>query len=413
MGILSPPNTKYTDTYDQARFRLVWNLSIVFALFILILSILSLSNENYEPVSYIVSFTISIAAIVALKLTKRYEVVSKVIAIAGFGIVSYTFLGLSDVINYTTPMWLVINVLFTYFTCGRRWGGTILALDMLAISLFFYFKFQDNMEGLPVYTDRDMHLFVIEYAIIGIIMGYFLHMFVSTTYFAERKVKVSNKRLNTHNTLISRQNEEKEVMLKEIHHRVKNNLQVITSLLRLQSYEIEDEKSREHFTEAIDRIKAMALIHEKMYQKEMLQNFDLESYVSSLAKDLLKTYSIDKNVQFKIESSVKHIGSKAIVPLALLFNELISNSLKHAFTEVSLPMITIVLMDIDEKEIELTYADNGQWKEGGEASFGQELISSMTDQLDGGFDLTKGSEGTRYVFQLKNLRERFDEGEGM
>lgn len=409
MGLLSPPNTSYTDFYDQARYKLVWNVSMVFASMILILSVLSLSYDNYEPTSYIIALVFSIGAIVTLGITRRYEIISKIIAIGGLGIVSYTFLGLSNVINYTTPMWLVINVLFTYFTCGRRWGGTILGLNIVVITIYFYFKFQDNIAGLPVYTDWDMHLFVIEYGIIGIIMGYFLHMFVTTNYLAERKVKSSNQELNAHNSLITKQNEEKEVMLKEIHHRVKNNLQVITSLLRLQSYEIEDEKSRVHFTEAIDRIKAMALIHEKMYKKEMLENFDLESYVNSLADDLLETYSVGRKIEFNIESSIDHLGSKTIVPLALLFNELISNSLKHAFVDTEKPLIKVIIKDVSSDEFELIFADNGKWKESGKASFGQELISSMTDQLDGTYRLTKSSDGTRYDFNLKNLREKFDE----
>lgn len=409
MGFPFSPNTKYTDFYDQARFKLVWNISFIFALLMVVLVTLSLTNNNYEPISYLVTLALSTGSLVALFVSRKYEIVSRIISISGLVVVSYTFLGLNNVLNYTTPLWMVIDVLFAYFTCGRRWGGTILGFNMVIVSLYFYLKFQDNLEGIPLFTDRDMHLYVIEYSVIGIILGYFLHMFVTTNYYAESKVKVVNERLNTHNALISKQNAEKDVMLKEIHHRVKNNLQVITSLLRLQSYEIEDDKSRTHFKEAIDRIKAMALIHEKMYQKEMLYNFDFESYVKSLSIELLAAYSTEKNVDFSISSNVTNIGSRTIVPLALLLNELISNSIKHAFDNSNEPRIIINLTNEGNNDFKMIYSDNGQWKGNSSTSFGQELINSMTEQLEGSIKLEKDDNGTSYTFVLMNIMERFDE----
>ena len=410
MGFLTAPSTTYKNFYDQARFNLVWYISLVFTGFILLLTAVNFSNEFYEPFPYLVAFVMSSSSIITLRLTRKYEVMSIIISISGFAITSYTMLALSDVIQYTTPMWIVINILFTYFTLGRKWGYVVLGLQFIVLCYFFYFKFQDNLSGLPVYDDMDVHYFVLEYAIAIGFIAYFLHMFVTTTYYAERKYKVSNTRLNTHNTLISKQNREKEIMLKEIHHRVKNNLQVITSLLRLQSYEIEDEENAVKFHEAISRIKAMALIHEKMYQKEMLENFDLSNYIESLSKDLLDTYSVNRDVAFKIESNIEQLGTRTIVPLALLFNELITNSLKHAFEDVHEPLITIVLFYTSNEYFELNYSDNGKWKDGSKTSFGQELISTMTEQLDGTYDLLKGGEGTSYHFTLKNLSERFDEG---
>jgi two-component sensor histidine kinase len=375
----------------------------------MVLTALNFSNEDYAPTPYLMAFIMALGSLIWLRMVRRYEIISRLISLGGFAILSYTLLGLNNVIQYTTPLWVVINVLFTYFTIGRSWGTTILGLHLVVFSIFFYQKFQSNLEGLPTYSDQDIHFFVIEYAIAFALIAYFLHMFVTTTYHAERKFKVSNSRLNNKNSLISKQNEEKEVMLKEIHHRVKNNLQVITSLLRLQSYEIEDEENTSKFNEAISRVKAMALIHEKMYQRDMLENFDMESYIRSLSTDLIETYSIHKHVEFRIESSVEQIGSKTIVPLALLFNELITNSLKHAFTNEETPLITIVLMDLSDRYFELIYKDNGTWKESEESSFGQELITTMTDQLDGTLKLRKGPQGTEYLFELKNISERFDE----
>ncbi len=410
MGLLSAPRTDYTNFYDQARYNLVWYISLVFAAFILILTAVNFSNESYKPTPYLSAFLMAAVSIIVLRITRKYEVMSMVIAVGSLAITSYTFLAHDHVIQYTTPMWVVINIIFTYFTLGRRWGTVVLLLQFVVIGIFFYTKFQNNLSALPVYDDLDIHYFVLEYAFACAFMGYFLHMFVTTTYYAERKYKVSNTRLNTHNAVITKQNEEKEVMLKEIHHRVKNNLQVVTSLLRLQSYEVENGESVEKFNEAISRVKAMALIHEKMYQKEMLESFDLENYIQSLSADLLTTYNLSQEVEFKVESNVEKVGSRTIVPLALLFNELITNALKHAFEGIENPRITIVLLDQSDRNFEMIFADNGSWKEGDGASFGQELITTMTEQLDGEYELTKGAEGTRYHFRLKNLHEHFDEG---
>lgn len=182
MGLLTAPITDYKNYYDQARFNLIWYISMVFCGFILILTAVNFSNESYEPIPYLTAFLMSIGSVITLRLTKKYEVMSMVIAMGGFGITTYTLLALDNVIQYTTPIWILINVLFTYFTLGRRWGLAILALQFVVLAIFFYTKFQDNLAGLPVYSDEDVHYFVLEFAIGVASMGYFLHMFVTTTY---------------------------------------------------------------------------------------------------------------------------------------------------------------------------------------------------------------------------------------
>ena len=120
MNILKPPSTTYKDYYDQARYSLVWYISLVFTGFILVLTAVNFSSENYQPYSYLMGFLMSFGSLIILRILRKYELVSYIISIGGFGITTYTFLGLSDVIQYTTPMWVVINILFTYFTLGRR-----------------------------------------------------------------------------------------------------------------------------------------------------------------------------------------------------------------------------------------------------------------------------------------------------
>jgi two-component sensor histidine kinase len=121
-----------------------------------------------------------------------------------------------------------------------------------------------------------------------------------------------------------------EVMLKEIHHRVKNNLQIISSLLRLQS-ETLSESEREIYIEAVNRVSAMAIIHEKMYQTDSLSNFDLEEYIVTLIDSLFESYMVNGKVESKINVHVGSLNTKSIVPIAMMLNELVSNSVKHAF----------------------------------------------------------------------------------
>jgi two-component sensor histidine kinase len=190
-------------------------------------------------------------------------------------------------------------------------------------------------------------------------------------------------------------------MLKEIHHRVKNNLQVITSLLRLQSKEIKDEKSIEHFNEAIQRVLAMALIHEKMYQSNDLSKIDLEAYLRTLSEDLIYSYAVEKPIDLHVHCEIQYVQPKSLVSFALMFNELISNSLKHAFTDIDKGEIKIKILRTSKEEVQCYYSDNGSWKPPQrEGSFGVELIGDLCEQLDGEYTLDTAN-GSTYHFIFK------------
>lgn len=405
MAFLTPPKTYYTDYYDQSRFNMIWNISIVFILFMSTITLINLSSTSYNKIPNLIAILGGIGILTTLRFTKRYEIISRVISIGFFVLITITFFTLRNVLHYTTPMWMMMNILFTYFTLGNRWGTGILLMHFIGMVFYFTFRLEDNIAHLPAYTPKDILNFIIEYAICGTFIAYFLYQFVKSNRYAENKFRESNVELNQQNIIISKQNEEKEVMLKEIHHRVKNNLQVITSLLRLQSNEIEESSLSKEFNEAINRVNAMALIHEKMYQSDMLSNFDLKNYLTTMAKDLIHNYSVTKKIDLQINSDIKIIHSKTIVPLALIFNELISNSIKHGFKQTEAPLITVGIRTIDPNHFNLEYLDNGKWINNSKSSFGMELISTMTEQLDGEMKLTHDQTGTKFSFRLKNLLE--------
>ena len=405
-NILKPPKTNYVDHYDISKFNLIWNFCWAIIFLLSIVSVSNLGNSSYSSLPNLAAIGIAIAVLVILRATKRYKLIAIVGTLTTLALVSSTFFLLDNVIHYTTPMWMIVNILLAFFVLGQVWGITILVIHFTFFSLYFAFGLEGNLSRLEAFDKMDIADFIIEVAIVALGISYLLMQFIKTNKYAETILKNTNEALQAQNEIITQQNEEKEIMLKEIHHRVKNNLQVITSLLRLQAQELEGEKDINSFTEAINRVKSMALIHEKMYKSDMLANFDLRNYLESLINELIYTYSVKKPIQLDVQSDINNIGSKSIVPISLLFNELISNSIKHGFENQEEGKIHVRVTPCDKEDYFcLKYADNGQWKEETRKSFGLELIDTMTDQLEGEYNLEKSGDGTNYSFTLKVLVE--------
>ncbi len=195
--------------------------------------------------------------------------------------------------------------------------------------------------------------------------------------------------------------QEKEILLREVHHRVKNNMQIISSLLKLQSKYIKDEEDIEMFRESQNRIKSMALVHEKLYQSKGLANIDFNEYIKHLVNILSRSYGINTGaIDLKIDVEDVMIGVDTAIPCGLIVNELVSNCLKHAFPEVKKGKIKIILHSTDESEIELTVSDNGvgipkDLDFRNIDSLGLKLVNILTRQIGGKLDLDR-SEGTRF-----------------
>ncbi|NEQ76994.1 MAG: PAS domain S-box protein [Okeania sp. SIO2C9] len=188
---------------------------------------------------------------------------------------------------------------------------------------------------------------------------------------------------------------EKEVLLKEIHHRVKNNLQVISSLLRLQSRYIEDERILEMLKESQNRVRSMALVHEHLYQSKDLSKVNFTEYISSLAAHLFQAYAVKaRGVKLNINVIPVCLNIDTVVPCGLIINELVSNSLKYAFPEEFRGEIFIEFDydDRDQNQFILKVADNGisfaqdlDYKKSG--SLGLRLVCSLVRQLKGKIEL--------------------------
>jgi PAS domain S-box-containing protein len=224
----------------------------------------------------------------------------------------------------------------------------------------------------------------------------YLHMFTDITEqkMAEEKIKASL--------------EEKEVLLKEIQHRVKNNMQVMVSLLQMQAARVKDPADAQLFKDSQERVRSMALVYEKLHQSEDLARVNLKKYVTDLVDNLVRSYSVGSGTHRTIiEVSEIKLGLDTAIPCGLIINEVISNSLKYAFPDGRTGTISVVINETDGR-LEMAIADDGiglpeEISRGWMSSLGMQLIHSLTEYQLGGKVEIERSGGTKYriVFPLK------------
>lgn len=211
---------------------------------------------------------------------------------------------------------------------------------------------------------------------------------------------------------VTKQNEEKSVMLKEIHHRVKNNLQVISSLLNLQAEGITDQRVLTLFEDCRHRVNSMALIHEKMYQSHNLVNIDINSYIDELIHSLVDAYDTDKVIHLKTNVQNLPFRIDTIVPLGLILNEIISNAMKYAFRGLEEGTIAVSLQKTGENEYILEAGDNGiglpaEFELKKASTLGMQLIMMLSEQLSGSVEMLQ-EQGTIYRIKFREeVKDRF------
>jgi two-component sensor histidine kinase len=198
--------------------------------------------------------------------------------------------------------------------------------------------------------------------------------------------------------------EEKSILMKEIHHRVKNNLQLVSSLIYLQSCYIDDTKVKKALKDMENRIKSMAVLHEKIYNAEEISKINFKEYIESIIKELLKYYKSDKKIKFYADIDNVELNIDKSLNCGLIINELVTNSIQHGFKNKESGEIRVKIKEINDLVL-ITIYDNGEgfneeYEKIKDNSLGLKIVESLTKQLKGTIRKEE-VKGTKFLINFK------------
>ncbi len=224
-------------------------------------------------------------------------------------------------------------------------------------------------------------------------------------------LRMSNQQLGESNQLLAEKNKENEVLIKEIHHRVKNNLEIVSSLLELQAAQLPDSITQSILMDSQNRVQSMGIIHQKLYQKGNLKSVEMLDYFKNLKESLLESFNAWDKMQIDLNMEKINLDVEVATPIGLIVNELITNAWKYAFPVALFQdkkgIIRIHLTQKENQQLQLVVADNGVGKQANDpikgTGFGSQLIYLLTKQLNGNLkeEVENGTTFT-FDFQLSN-----------
>lgn len=394
--LFQPPIPYSGDSFfDEAKYLLAYRMSLFLSIMLSILSVMFLFffDLKYAIFTFAAFLGIFIGLIVIIT-TGKYKSIILIFNLFAAFLCELTLYSIPDTPHLADGFWMMVNIVFAFLTISVFWSTIIAVTHIVSTFIFYLFFYNEQIELIAKLNEDQLVGFGLNILFSFSILAYLSWQNIHTTKLAERKLNDANK-------LLSNNNDEISLMLKEIHHRVKNNLQVIVSLLRLQANELKNEEAIEKFKDSINRVLSMSTIHEKMYQSSELTKLDLNDYFLALGNYMIHSYSPKKTIELNICCNIQTSDLKSIVPIGLLYNELISNSLKHAFLGDEQAYINFN-MNRDGKNLIISYSDSGNWQSNNnETSFGTDLIETLVEQLNGTFTLTK--EPTVYLFSFKDI----------
>ncbi|WP_289661154.1 histidine kinase dimerization/phosphoacceptor domain -containing protein [Flavobacterium panacagri] len=268
---------------------------------------------------------------------------------------------------------------------------------------------QGKLQEIKIHNDR-----IIRYVFIGSVIV--LILFLALLYNSFRLKKKKNEELELQRQQINEQNElnkkmliEKEWLLKEIHHRVKNNLQIVISLLNTQSAYLDNEDALMAIQNSQHRMHAMSLIHQKLYQSDNLANIDMSWYIYELINYMRECFDTDTKINFVLDTEKVYLDVAQAVPLGLIINEAINNTIKYAFPSDRKGEVIISLKNVINSDYKLIVADNGvglpeDFEDTERDSLGMNLMMGLTDQIDGNFEM-KNDNGLKITITFTRNTE--------
>jgi PAS domain S-box-containing protein len=204
--------------------------------------------------------------------------------------------------------------------------------------------------------------------------------------------------------------QEKEILLREVHHRVKNNLQIISSIFRLQSRRVDDDKLTALLDESQNRIQSIALLHDTLYRSEDLSHIDMDAYLHEIAGNLARSLDVDGRIDLQVQAQDVSLGLDYAIPCGLMVNEITTNAIKHAFppeAETQQPQVRIEMVKNARQHVVLSIADNGKGMPEGikldeSTSLGLKLVHTLCGQLDGDIKILNG-QGTTFILSFDGM----------
>jgi len=385
MSFIRPNTDYYPDYIDKRKLIMLWRTTIFLGSVFFVLAFWTFFYNWIVSVVYFLIFLIVSGSLAYLHFTKKYKPILYLYSIIGMVIIAVTCNLQTGVPHVPDFMWGMTLVIFIFTTLGRKAGWISLGcLAFITTFHFIYFFESVELKYKPL-TSIDLFGVSTEIFMALCLCGYFISQHLSFTQYTEGQMSLANAELELQNQIIQRKSDENAILVKEIHHRVKNNLQIIISLLRMHRDEVSSPEAQKDFDEAINRILSMALLHQQMYREKELSRFNLEEYVTILVHDIVESYrSTHQEIETEIRIQNVALKLESIVPLGLLINELVSNSLKHAFSNGQRGTIQLMIKR-QENGFLLTYSDDGVWVESDfmVKGFGSELVEMLSEQLNG------------------------------
>lgn len=295
-------------------------------------------------------------------------------------------------------------IVFTGYVTTKSYGKTYLYINMLIICLLYVESFPEYTIASNVVPESSRNLF----SFLSILFSVYLLGGV-----------LGKNLLKAHHNLYKSRNEiekrikEKETLLREVHHRVKNNLQTVSSLLSLQSRSIEDKKMKNMIKSSQNRVISMAMVHEMLYMRDDLSKIEYKSYVQELSEFLIRSLKgVENKVKLNIDIPDIKLGIDTAIPLGLLINEAITNALKYGITDENEGEISIAISHEKNHEYVLYIGDDGvgfpeSIDHKTTKSLGLKLIHNLARQLKGTISKDISKKGTNYIVRFTEVGQQF------
>jgi two-component sensor histidine kinase len=294
-------------------------------------------------------------------------------------------------------------IVFAGYVTTKRYGQVYLILVFCLVLLIFSQSIPDFNITENIIPEGSKDLFNL--------LSVLFSMFLLGNIFGKNLLKTHHALYRSKKELTA-QMEEKETLLKEVHHRVKNNLQTVSSLLSLQSRNVEETRMKTLLKSTQNRVISMAMVHEMLYMRNDITQIEYKSYVQELSEYLIRSIKgLDSKVQLKIDIPDIKLGIDTAIPLGLLINEAVTNALKYGFADEEEGEIYIVLKKELDKQYVLNIGDNGKGfpetiTHKNSKSLGLKLIHNLTRQLKGTIQRDDSKKGTNYIIRFHEITQQ-------